>query len=77
MYTCILRSLRSLCIELISAEFLLKYDRCGTIMDFLVTMLAENESVVMSTHNAASWGYYDTVKKSWNEQVSMEFRFAS
>ena len=46
-------------------------------MDFLVTMLAENESVVMSTHNAASWGYYDTVKKSWNEQVAMEFRFAS
>ncbi len=34
-----------------------------------VTMLTENESVIMSTHNAASWGYYDTVKKSWNEQV--------
>jgi hypothetical protein len=46
-------------------------------MDFLVTMLTENDTVVMSAHNAASWGYYDTVKKSWNLQVRKMGSFAS
>lgn len=23
----------------------------------------------MSSHNAASWGYYDTVEKAWNEAI--------
>jgi hypothetical protein len=45
-------------------------------MDFLVTMLTENDTVVMSAHNAASWGYYDTVKKSWNVQVRKMGSFA-
>ena len=45
-------------------------------MDFLVTMLTENDTVVMSAHNAASWGYYDTVKKSWNLQVRKMGSFA-
>ena len=26
----------------------------------------------MSCHNAASWGYYDTVKKSWNTEILRE-----
>ena len=32
-------------------------------------LILQNDNVVMSTHNAASWGYFDTVEKSWNEQV--------
>ena len=44
-------------------------------MDFLVTMLTENDSVVMSCHNAGSWGFYDTVKKSWNLSVLREHGF--
>ena len=58
-----------------STDFLLKYDRCGTVMDFLVTMLTDNEKVIMSAHNAASWGYYDTIKKSWNIPILRENGF--
>ncbi len=44
-------------------------------MDFLVTMLTDNEKVIMSTHNAASWGYYDPIKKSWNLSILQENGF--
>ena len=44
-------------------EFLTEFDCCGTIMDFVVAMITDNndEKPVMSVHNAASWGYFDTV----------------
>ena len=46
-----------------------KYDRCGTIMDFIVTLLTENPKVKTSGQIAASWGYFDTVKKAWNQEI--------
>ena len=44
-------------------EYLNQFDCCGTIMDFVVAMITDNhdEKPVMSVHNAASWGYFDTV----------------
>ena len=44
-------------------EFFTHFDCCGTIMDFVVAMITDNhdEKPVMSAHNAASWGYFDTV----------------
>ena len=55
-------------------EYLNQFDCCGTIMDFVVAMITDNhdEKPVMSVHNAASWGYFDTVSNkvstvyNWN-----------
>ena len=47
-------------------ELLEKFDCCGTIQDFVVTMLCGLKEPIMSVHNAASWGYFDTVNKTWN-----------
>ena len=35
-------------------------------MDFIVAMITDNndEKPVMSVHNAASWGYFDTVSQT-------------
>jgi len=41
--------------------------RCaGTVQDLLVTVLCDLEEPVMSTQNAASWGYFDPVTATWN-----------
>ena len=49
-------------------EFFTHFDCCGTIMDFVVAMITDNhdEKPVMSAHNAASWGYFDTVSNKVN-----------
>ncbi len=47
-------------------EWLAKFDCAGTVQDFVVAMLCDLESPVMSVHNAASWGYFDTRQSSWN-----------
>ena len=47
-------------------HFLNKYDSCGTIGDYLVTRLCGLVKPVMSTHNAASWGYYNPLNRSWD-----------
>ena len=42
----------------------------GTVMDFVVAMITRNnDRPVMSTHNAASWGYFDTVTSAWNTDI--------
>ena len=39
-------------------------------MDFVVAMITRNnDRPVMSTHNAASWGYFDTVTSAWNTDI--------
>ncbi|KAK3891420.1 hypothetical protein Pcinc_004719 [Petrolisthes cinctipes] len=50
-------------------ELLSRYDRAGTIHDFLVCMLCGLDQPVMSLHNAASWGFFNTVTKEWNREV--------
>lgn len=50
-------------------DFLGDYDCAGTIQDFVVAMLCGLEKPVMSVHNAASWGYFDTVEKTWNTDL--------
>ncbi|XP_014662311.1 PREDICTED: sedoheptulokinase-like [Priapulus caudatus] len=56
-------------------EFLEKFDRAGTIHDFIVAMLCELDKPVMSTHNAASWGYYNTVTSEWNKEILSKHGF--
>lgn len=44
--------------------------RCaGTVHDLLVTVLCDLEEPLMSSHNAASWGYFDPVTASWNTDL--------
>lgn len=51
------------------SDFLQKFDRSGTIHDLIVAMLCELDKPVMSVHNAASWGYFDTVTMQWNKEL--------
>lgn len=50
-------------------EDLSLYTCAGTIQDFLVAMLCDLESPVMSIQNAASWGYFSTEDKTWNFDI--------
>ena len=50
-------------------DMLEEYDRAGTLQDLVVTMLCDLESPVQSTHNAASWGYFNTATKQWNTDM--------
>jgi sedoheptulokinase len=45
------------------------YDCAGTVQDFLVTALCHLDMPVMSSQNAASWGYFDTMKNVWNTEM--------
>ena len=45
--------------------YLTQYSCAGTIADFVVSMLCNLSSPLMSDHNAAGWGYYDSVRKCW------------
>lgn len=46
-----------------------QYDCAGTIQDFLVAMLCDLDSPVMSIQNAASWGYFSTQENTWNLDI--------
>ena len=46
-----------------------RYRCAGTVQDLLVTILCGLEHPLMSCHNAASWGYFDTVTASWNTNL--------
>lgn len=50
-------------------EELAMYCCAGTIQDFLVAMLCDLKSPVMSIQNAASWGYFNTQDKTWNLDI--------
>ncbi|RWS22872.1 hypothetical protein B4U80_04420, partial [Leptotrombidium deliense] len=47
-------------------EFLAKFNACGTIMDFVVTMICDLQTGVISLQNAASFGFCDPTTKTWN-----------
>lgn len=50
-------------------EEIQEYKSAGTIQDFLVAMICDLDSPVMSIQNAASWGYFNTEKKEWNIDI--------
>ncbi|XP_054989904.1 sedoheptulokinase [Sorex araneus] len=52
-----------------SPEFLKSYDAAGTIHDYVVAMLCGLPKPLMSDQNAASWGYFNTQRQSWNLEI--------
>ncbi|XP_005240551.1 sedoheptulokinase [Falco peregrinus] len=52
-----------------SPDFLKSYDAAGTIHDYVVAMLCDLKKPLMSIQNAASWGYFNSRKKSWNTDI--------
>ncbi|XP_027704579.1 sedoheptulokinase isoform X2 [Vombatus ursinus] len=58
-----------------SPEFLKPYSAAGTIQDYVVAMLCGLQRPVMSDHNAASWGYFNTDSRSWNFHILEESGF--
>ncbi|XP_042243608.1 sedoheptulokinase-like isoform X2 [Homarus americanus] len=53
-------------------ETLTRFNRAGTIHDFLVCMLCGLDHPIMSLQIAASWGYFNTVTKEWNYESLQE-----
>nr|DBA34357.1 TPA: hypothetical protein GDO54_001924 [Pyxicephalus adspersus] len=56
-------------------DFLRDYDVAGTIQDYVVSMLCGMKTPVMSVHNAASWGYFNTRTKTWNVDILQDQGF--
>ncbi|XP_069471297.1 sedoheptulokinase isoform X2 [Ambystoma mexicanum] len=56
-------------------DFLEQYDVAGTIQDYVVAMLCDLKRPLMSIQNAASWGYFNTVTKSWNHDILRDSGF--
>ncbi|KAK9412583.1 sedoheptulokinase [Crotalus adamanteus] len=50
-------------------DFLEPYTAAGTIQDYVVAMLCDQEKPQMSVQNAAAWGYFSTIEKSWNTKL--------
>jgi len=56
-------------------EFLEKFDRCGTVMDFVVAMMLDLEKPITSVQNAAGFGFFDCISLQWNLEILEEARF--
>ena len=50
-------------------DVLKKFDKAGTVQDFLVAMLCGLDNPVMSPHNATSWGYFDVDTNMWETDL--------
>ncbi|RWS11814.1 sedoheptulokinase-like protein [Dinothrombium tinctorium] len=46
--------------------FLSQFTHSGTIMDFVVAMICDLNKPVMSTQNAASFGFYELTEEKWD-----------
>lgn len=53
------------------------YNCAGTIQDYIVSMLCALDKPVMSTQNAASWGYFNTVDSQWNKEMYLNRNYFS
>ncbi|XP_078495406.1 sedoheptulokinase [Ciona intestinalis] len=51
-----------------------KYNCCGTISDYVVTMLCGGKPI-MTSHNAYSWGYFDCDSGEWERETLAEGNF--
>ncbi|KAK6637517.1 hypothetical protein RUM44_007939 [Polyplax serrata] len=56
-------------------EKLTKFNCSGTIQDFVVALLCNLQSPVMSSQNAAAWGYYNTTSNTWNMNILEKANF--
>ena len=45
------------------------FSKAGTVMDLVVWTLCGGGTVVMSDQNAASWGYFDSRKGTWEKEM--------
>ncbi|KAJ3589635.1 hypothetical protein NHX12_010479 [Muraenolepis orangiensis] len=53
-----------------SPEFLSDFSVAGTIQDYVVSMLCGLDRCVMTPHNAASWGFFNTTTSQWNTEMA-------
>lgn len=51
------------------------FSYAGTVQDFVVAMLCELETPIMSDQNAASWGYFNTEDNEWNSEILQSIDF--
>ena len=49
--------------------------RCGTVMDFVVSMMLDLDHPVTSVQNAASFGYFDCIAHQWNTDILAQAGF--
>ncbi|XP_078278242.1 sedoheptulokinase isoform X1 [Rhinoraja longicauda] len=56
-------------------QVLQTYNVAGTIHDYVVAALCGHDKPLMSAHNAASWGYFNTKSATWNLQILQESGF--
>ncbi|KAG7483759.1 hypothetical protein MATL_G00041680 [Megalops atlanticus] len=56
-------------------EFLAEFTTAGTIHDYVVAMLCGLDKCVMTTQNAASWGYFNTNMNQWNLDILKDAGF--
>jgi len=56
-------------------EYVAQYDRCGTVMDFVVAMILDLDHPITSDQNAASFGYFDCVNMKWNREILTAAKF--
>lgn len=56
-------------------EKLALFNRAGTIQDFVVAMMCNLDVPLMTTQNAASWGYFDTTSNTWNIDILEREKF--
>ncbi|XP_035287602.1 sedoheptulokinase [Anguilla anguilla] len=57
------------------SEFLAEFTAAGTIHDYVVAMLCGLDKCLMSTQNAASWGYFNTSSHQWNLDILKDSGF--
>ncbi|XP_015787085.1 sedoheptulokinase [Tetranychus urticae] len=50
-------------------QYLSQFNHTGTIMDFIVALICQLETPLMSPHNAAGFGYFNSRKKSWSKKL--------
>ena len=51
------------------------YNCCGTIQDFIVTILCDLPKPIMSVQNAAGWGYFNCATNQWNDDILKNANF--
>lgn len=56
-------------------EKLKNFSCSATVQDFIVSMICDLETPVMSGQNAASWGYFNTENNSWNTDILYSIGF--
>lgn len=56
-------------------EKISKFNCSGTIQDFAVALLCDLKKPIMSSQNAAGWGYFNTTTNSWNKELLEKSNF--